>query len=95
MALFMQQVGALDRRRAQARQAEEAGRRAAFERDCTRTEAMIGGMEGFLKQVAEPRAEPLVAAPPTPEPEPPLNRQQRRALAKRQRKAQKRLANAA
>ncbi len=55
MALFMQQAVALERRRAQAHQAEEAARRAAFKRDRARTEAMIGGMEGFPKHAAEPR----------------------------------------
>ena len=59
MALFMQQAGALNRRRTQARQAEEAVRRGAFDteaaktraftRDCARTEATVGETEGFLK----------------------------------------------
>ncbi len=50
MALFMQQAGALDRRRAQARQAEEAARRETFDADLTRSQVRLAFWEQSLRR---------------------------------------------
>ena len=51
MALFMQQAGALDRRRAQVRQAEEAARRETFDGTAAQTRARMAHWEENLRQL--------------------------------------------
>ncbi len=60
MILFMQQAGALDRRRGALDAA--AAKTGTLTRDCTRTAAMTGEKDCFLEHVAEPFAEARDAA---------------------------------
>ncbi len=50
MALFMQQAGALDRRRAQARQAEQAAQRLSFDERAAETRARMAHWEESLRR---------------------------------------------
>ncbi len=50
MTLFMQQAGALDRRRAQARQAAEAARRGGFDLEAAMTRARMAQWEDNLRR---------------------------------------------
>ncbi len=51
MALFMQQAGALDRRRAQARQAEQAAQRLSFDERAAETRARMAHWEESLRHL--------------------------------------------
>ena len=51
MALFMQQAGALDRRRAQARQAEQAAQRLSFDERAAQTRARMAHWEESLRRL--------------------------------------------